>query len=395
MHLFDDMKRDDPAAGRPGEDSFTFLNRVDTPYWAQVRQLLEEWSAHYPADHADELRNAYRSRRPGSHWGAWWELYLHELFLRLGYEREIHPALPDSNKRPDFKLTRDGSSLYLEAAAVFAGIKAGAGGSGSAPDWMLAAIETVESPDFFVRLIEVGGEGQQLRRTEISDPIQYWLDGCDPDQAAETFEENATLPELAFERRGWSIALQAWPVKAEARGRPDHRVLGTTPVQAGWADDIDQLQGKLKAKAGRYGSPEIPMVTAVLCISPTMERLDIEQALFGREAVIVSADEDPPVGRLVRQRNGFWVRKDGPQNQRVSAVLTAVNLQPWTVGRTKPTVWQNPWATHELRDEWPFPCSTATENGEVIHVDSDPDLESLFDLPDPWPAGVPFPRESL
>jgi hypothetical protein len=393
MNLFDDLKREDPFPARPGEDSFTFLNRVDTPFWAKVRQLLEEWFGHYPADHAGELRNAFRSRLPGSHWGAWWELYLHELFLRLGYELEIHPTLPDSSKRPDFKLTRNESSLYLEAAAVFSGIKPGEDGDGSAPAWMLSAIETVQNPGFFVRLLEVSGEGQQLKRSEVVDPIQEWLDGHDPDQVAEAYEQTTKLPELAFEQRGWSVALQALPVKAEARGRPDHRILGTTPAQTGWVDDIDQLQSKLKVKAGRYGHPEIPMVTAILCLSPFMERLDIEQALFGREAIVVSAKEDAPSGQLVRQRNGFWIRGDGPQNQRVSAVLTAVNLQPWTVTRMAPELWLNSWSNYELNEGWPFSRASMTERGEIVHSESEPDLAQIFDLPTPWPGDKPFPRQ--
>lgn len=108
MTLFDDFERHDPSPARRGEDSFAFLNRADTPFWAEVRRLLEEWFSHYPADHAAELSKSFRSRLPGSHWGAWWELYLHELFSRLGYELSIHPSLPDSDKRPDFKLTREG-----------------------------------------------------------------------------------------------------------------------------------------------------------------------------------------------------------------------------------------------------------------------------------------------
>jgi hypothetical protein len=120
---------------------------------------------------------------------------------------------------------------------------------------------------------------------------------------------------------------EAWPVSPGARNRSDHKVLGGGPVQAGWSNDIDQLRSKLKAKAGRYGRPEIPFVTAIYCASAFMKDLDIEQALFGREAVLIppgpSTEAQP-----IRQRNGFWVRGDGPQNKRVSAVLTAVELMP-------------------------------------------------------------------
>lgn len=53
VSLFDDLKREDPSPARPGEDSFAFLNRVDTPFWAKVRRLLEEWFGHYPAEGRD------------------------------------------------------------------------------------------------------------------------------------------------------------------------------------------------------------------------------------------------------------------------------------------------------------------------------------------------------
>jgi hypothetical protein len=179
-------------------------------------------------------------------------------------------------------------------------------------------------------------------------------------------------------------------VKPEARGSPDHRVLGAQQILAGWANDIEQLRSKLNAKAGRYGHPQVPLVTAVLCMSSGMQRLDIEQALFGREAFMVdSATREP---RLVRQRNGFWVAGDGPQNRRVSAVLTAVCLHPWNAPKVAPHVWLNPWAHHALTEEWPFPHATATNRGEITYREADTDMYSLLGLPPNWPGGEPFPR---
>jgi hypothetical protein len=389
LKLFDEQDRTDPAPCREGEDSFSFLNRVDTAFWAQVRDLLESFFRRYPPEHSQSLMRDFRARLPGRHYAAWWELYLHELFLRLGYEITIHPAVEGTERKPDFGLRRDDSNLLVEASVVFSGI---AGGEEGAPSWMLAAFEDLENPNFFVSIHGITARGdEQLKRTEITSPIEVWLASLDPDQVASEYEEVSCFPELRIKCRGWEIELEAWPVKPEARGRSGHRVLGSGPAMGGWVDDIGQLGSKLKVKAGRYGRPEVPYVIAVLSLSGFMERLDIEQALFGREAVVIADPEDS--GRLIRQRNGFWFRGGEPINTRVSAVLMGMGLQPWSITRAAPELWANPWAEHPLAEDWPFAVHTAFETGEVVYGEKDPGLAALFDLPERWPEGKAFPRD--
>lgn len=139
MTLFDDIARTDPSPASATEPSFTFLNRVASPHWGEVRALLERWFARFPAEHADALRDSFRSPLAGKHYAAWWELYLHELFTRLGYRIEIHPELPDSARRPDFGLRRGDEQLYVEAAVVFSGIR---DEESASPGWLIDAINT-------------------------------------------------------------------------------------------------------------------------------------------------------------------------------------------------------------------------------------------------------------
>ena len=391
LKLFDEQDRTDPAPCREGEDSYSFLNRVNTPYWAQVRNLLESFFSRYPPEHSESLRRDFSSRLPGRHYAAWWELYLHELFLRLDYEITIHPAIEGTERKPDFGLRRDGSELLVEASVVFSGISGSEEETGAAPGWMLAAFEAIENPNFFVSIHEITARGdEQLKRAEIASPTKEWLAGLDPDQVTSEYEEEGRFPVLRIERRGWAVELEAWPVKPEARGQPRHRVLGSGPAMGGAVDDVSQLESKLKVKAGRYGRPEVPYVIAVLSLSGFMERLDIAQALFGREAVVISDSDD--AGRLIRQPNGFWFRGAGPINTRVSAVLMGVGLQPWSLTRIAPELWINPWAEHPLAEGWPFAVHTAHESGEVVSDEKGPDLPTLFDLPENWPEGKPFPR---
>jgi hypothetical protein len=83
--IFDDVVRTDASPAHE-EDSFTFLNRTATPYWARVRDFVEDTFASYPEEHAEEIRVRFRSRRWPEHIGAWWELYLYRLFRSLGFE---------------------------------------------------------------------------------------------------------------------------------------------------------------------------------------------------------------------------------------------------------------------------------------------------------------------
>src|SRR3954451_3273663 len=266
MQLFDNIQRNDPSPCKDLEDSFAFLNRVNTPFWKEVRSLLEGWFSRYPLHEGKDLRKAFRSRLPGQHHGAWWELYLHELFSRLGYEIEIHPELADSSKRPDFLLRRDDSLLYVEAAVVFSGIATKR--DRNPPRWLLDAINQATSPDFFVRLVRVEpGEPRQLKRREIVTPLEAWLSSLDHEEVSASHKNDEGLPEETIRCRGWEMVFEAWPVKPEARGKTDRRLLGIGPAQTGFVNDIRQLRSTLKKKAGRFGRPKIPMVTATLSLS--------------------------------------------------------------------------------------------------------------------------------
>jgi hypothetical protein len=390
LKLFDEFARSDPWPKREGEGGFDFMNRVNAPYWAEVRHLLENWFGHYPEADQKDLRDAYRSRLSGQHLGAWWELYVHELFRRLGFEIEVHPTVEGTRRRPDFRIHRDGRTAIVEAAALFSGI-AKADRRGAAPGWMTEAVETVDSPDFFVNYEAVVIRGpEQLKRQEVARPIQEWIDGLDADLIRTEMEADAEAPHFVLRCRGWEVSFFAWPLNPERRGRPGHRVVGAGPAIGGAVDDISQLESKLKVKASRYGRPEEPYVIAILCLSAFMERLDIEQALFGHEAVAFGGESS---SRLIRQRNGFWVREDGPQNRRVSAVLTSLCVQPWSVTKVKPELWLNPWADHGFDSDLPFTALSSEDSGQITSAERDPDMGAIFDLASDWPPGKPFPRE--
>jgi hypothetical protein len=382
LRLFDEFERTDPSPARPGEDSFSFMNRVDQPFWQRIREELERWFADYPQADAADLRGRLRDAAAGQHFGAWWELYLHRLFQCLGFEVEVHPDLPCVQGRPDFRVSRGSASFLLEGATTFSGI-VDEGRHAERESWITSAINEASNPNFFVGLEfgKVGMERPGVR--EIVRPIEDWLAGLDPDEISAAGLADA--PELPLKVRDWELTLTAIPIKPEARGKPDLRLLGLGPSMAGYVNDVDMLARTLQRKRRKYGKPNEPLVLAVLPMSGFMDNEDIEQALLGRVAYQFDP-ESFQAGDWVRQRNGFWMKGDQPRATRISAVITGTNVMPWTVARIWPRLWRNPWAAHPLHVDLPFPRGIASENGVVEYQEVAASPNELFGLASDWPG---------
>jgi hypothetical protein len=379
--LFDEFERTDASPAGYEEDTFSFLNRVDQPFWQRVRDELERWYADYPdEEHGFGLRARFRDAAAAQHFGAWWELYLHRVFRCLGFDVEVEPNVVGG--RPDFRMTRDSDSFLLEAATSFSGIV----DEERHPEReaaILAAVDKAQNPNFFVRaaFVQVGEEQPKVR--EIVEPLEAWLEALDPDDVLRRGYFDA--PELCLPVRGWKLLFIAFAVRPEARGRPNHRLLGMGPGGSGYVNDRDKLAATLARKGGKY-RPEEPFVLAVLLISDgTVDRQDIEAALLGPIAHRIDPDTRG-IGPPFRQWNGFWIRGNTPRGTRVSAVLTGNNLLPWNVARLWPRLWPNPWASRPLRGSLPFPHGTANARGAVAYEEVAGAPHSILGLPEDWPG---------
>src|SRR4051812_38764449 len=91
--LFATGRRTDSRKRGPFEPSFTFLDRVCSRYFAEVRRVVNEWFANYPESERPELRERLFSDDPRASDAAVWELLLHELYRRAGFTLTVHPEL--------------------------------------------------------------------------------------------------------------------------------------------------------------------------------------------------------------------------------------------------------------------------------------------------------------
>ena len=124
----------------------------------------------------------------------------------------------------------------------------------------------------------------------------------------------------------------------------------------GIVNDPPAILDDLKDKASKFGKPPKPLVIALLCALDFATDHDIEQALFGPDVVHVRIGAQGPLGepRLARDPRGFWQHGRRQRASRVSAVLSAIHLNPWSVAETSLGLWRNPRATNPLPDCLPW-----------------------------------------
>jgi hypothetical protein len=380
MSLFDDYARTDNSPSPESEDAFTFLNRSARPDVQKIREELERWLASYPGQHQAHLRSQFRSTLPYQHDAAWWELYLHRMFMLLGLEVEVHPELEPVNARPDFKVSGPSGTFLLEAATTHAGIvKLQA--TETREGWVVDALNTAPHARFMVGLAFEQLGSQQPSTAQVVRPVTAWLDGLDPDELLHAHD----YPEEHFAFRGFRIRLRALPKAAEFRSVADGDLLvGMRSGGAGPVNDTSRLLSKLRDKSGKYGDPGMPIVVAVNLISSFGDRA-AEMALFGTYAIQVPLDGSS-AGRTIRNQDGFWMRNGKPLGTRVSAVLEGRSLHPWMVTREWPRLWHNPWAARPLTLDAPFPTGVGDQDGRVKYRDADTTPASLFGLADDWPG---------
>lgn len=383
LRLFNDLERTDPARARGGEGGYAFLNRVDQPFWERVRVELEQWFSEYPARHQWDLFRRFSKNAANQHLGAWWELYLHHLFRRLGWEVEVHPEIDGVGRHPDFRLTRSDSDAVLVEATLTASGIVDSTRDVHLDHFVVTAINSVKSKSFWVGLkIKASGATAPPRRL-IAEPLRRWLDGLDPDYVLGLAPTD--YPELPICFNGWDLRIRAIPKPAEARDRSDHQTVAFGPSSGGAVNDVGQLYATLEGKRRRYGRPAEPLVVAVLLASGFFDNESIEQALFGQIAWRYDPD-DIASGEWVRQRNGFWINGSRARGTRISAVITGTALFPWSITKSLPRLWKNPYACHPLQTDLALPGAAVSDRGEITYQESEVPAHVVLALPADWPG---------
>lgn len=395
MRLFDNITRHYEGPALYAEPSFSYLNRSARPAATRIRQALDAWFARYPQSGQADLRGRFRSKDDRHHNSAFFELLLHELLTRMGCSVEIHPSPPDSQitRHPEFLVQpSQGSCFYMEAILATAESEEESAARARMNE-VYDALNRLDSPNFFIGLEIAGLPQSPPRAKRIRAFLKAQLNKLDLDEIAERWKSGGikAVPHWRYEHEGWSITFYPIPKSPKLRGRSGARPIGMLGHEPKFVDSSTPIRNAILAKAGRYGDLDLPYVIAVNALDEaSVDETDIMDALFGAEQYTVALGPTGVISypEVSRAPNGAWTSESGPRYTRVSAVLVAVRLSPWTVGSAAVWLIHNPWAQRPYSSPLTRLPQGTPEAGRMNWHDGD-SLHDVLGLPSGWPVFSP------
>ena len=360
LRLFDQEVRTEHRPAHRAQTEFDFMNRSAWPAYANIREALERWFEDYPAGAQGDLRARFRSS-DHNHPAALFELFLHQLLLRLGLSPEVHPTPASGKGRPDFAVTGvNGSRCYVEANVVN---KLRWDSEDPLENQILDAIDAVaerQPTRIGVAVSTRGTLHQSHRRSSIQREVRDWLDRIDPLSLSPThFDQN---PHLRVRRDDWVAELTAFgPLPRRSK-----RLIQGGPTKAGFQDEGALLADSLTRKARRYGALDSPLVLAV-------------------NTGNVFTDSSEEHDALMRDRNGLWRSGSEDRRQRIHAVLFLRGLVPSNMHAVVAHLYVNPNAQSGLPEEL-FRLNSVRMRDGNWQIERGGSCGELLELPGDWPG---------
>lgn len=387
--IFDNVERLDAKPAEHRESTYEFLNRVAGDYWEHPRVLMQTWLDRLTEEQDyNDLRQRLRSRDDEQFRSAFLELYLHECLVRGGYAVTVHPDVPASSHRPDFKAEREEQAFYIEAITPGASAEAKAAAQRRAV--LFDTVNRLDHPNFMLWLEDLVEAPSQPASARLRADLRRWIATLDPDSIPDL--EHA--PKHTWKHEGWSATFRAVPKKPEARGiKPSDRAIGV--YAHGEAELIDNAPGIIKALSSKhraYGDLGAPFIIAVGAYIFDTDEWHSSNAMFGHTAVELS---ESPTGELltreVRQPDGYFGVPPMWDNNNVSGVLLVNQLMPYYVQRAEVNLWRHPLPHHPLPDDLDLPWrSVALHNGALAEAPPSTRADEFLGLTDPWPPDQPW-----
>lgn len=404
MNLFDDKERVHTRPAFYNEPEFSYLNDSARPEMERVRQMLEEWSLHYPAIESQEkrvelLRKLLSDLRAGGRkfTATFFELFLHELLIRVGcHIVEIEPEIPNSTRRPDFLIEDpNGVRFYLEATAAFGENEKKAAIQAKESE-LYDLINKIESPKFFLMLRLISMPQKQPSARKIRSFLVKCLEQANYDEVVNGMRSGSidSLPMWPYRQDGCAIDFYPVPKSEGAWDKESSRAIGVHlagPNSVGMIDDIGDIRKALEEKSSRYGILALPYIIAVNALSLFANDKDFYDALFGRVGMRVKPGGEKPEVRGVRMLDGFWMDASGPRHEYVNGVLAMVRVSPYSLSeRTERCcIYYSPWNKEAAAPILPR-IPRVVRIGQAMERQEGDSLAKIFGLPIGWPETSDF-----
>ena len=214
MRVFDEIKRTSFRPARNREPHSRYLNESARPAAEEVRRLIEAWFMRYPEGHKKTMLSRLRSPDDQHFLAAFFELYIHELLLRLRYQ----PAIPEAGVvseagAPEFEVTTSLGRFVLEAVHATDASQLEAAAESRLKD-ALDAINEVRSAHFLLHVKHDGIPRTPVSRRAVRTWVEEFLGSLSPESIrAAIATDLESLPTSRFEHDGLVLLISPIPTR--------------------------------------------------------------------------------------------------------------------------------------------------------------------------------------
>ena len=383
LTLFDDFVRTDGRQARRRESTFSFYNRSAWRSAENVRVTLEQWFTDYPADSRPRLRARFRGR-DDNHYAAFFELLLHQILLRRGFDPKVDPTPANSNDTPDFLITDAIGWCYYIEAMVVVGMEVSTGDA--LLDEVLDEIDAIaerEPSRIALMALSSGNLNQTPRLSAIRNKVRTWLANIDLTSIIDgDLLNNPSLPI-------WS---DEWTLKLTVLQRLEHPcewLIHAGPGSEGPYNEPVVFRKNIRLKAGKYSGLEHPLIVAINAPSQLsfMSRERLGSVLLGREERIPQLDGagNPPPAVRPGLRDGVWLGGSKAQYHGLHGVLFLDGAFPRVAATGHAYMYVNPFIDAKLPDELLQLGSARALGGQLVFEEG-PRPGEILGLPEDWPG---------
>ena len=318
--LFDEKERVDLDPASHNENTFDYYDRSARKDVSNVRKLLNNWFLSFPESEKNELKSRFKKTFSS----AFYELFIYKLFKHQGFEIEIHPEIPNSSKRPDFLLKKEGVEFYLEAKEARDKTEAEEALE-KRLNQVYDSLNKIKSPNFLLKIDElILKSNRQPSTKKAIKKIESEIANCDPDIVTEQLTKFGLdhKTQINFENDDIKLAVSLIPKIPSARNKDNGRPIGMYPFESFWGGSENSIKDSFTKKSKRYGILDKPYFICINAIGIKGEGdFDVENALWGSLAFTWSTDPNDRNERMERKRDGIFLDEKGSRCKNVTGVL--------------------------------------------------------------------------
>lgn len=384
MNLFDEKIRNYSGFSKNLTSNYDYINDSSRNDVTALRSTLNQWFSHYPIEEQAELKS--RLIKGETFDDTFFEMYLHELLLCMGFQLKLHPAMKGSANHPDFYAVKHHTEIYLEAKVDYSTSERERSQKRIRYS-ILDRINDVSDGKYGIILEELDllSDMQPSIKGFISHLDEHFVSLNYLEVREQTIQSFANLREHEYQDAGLRVVYSVFAYD-NSLDKVNIRTIGIDASnKAQWGDCSDSLKKSFCKKSNRYGDIEKPYIICLNSLNWSIDEFDIFNAAFGRQKTtfyINLKTSEPIEGSSYRENNGFFSIQT-ERNAQVSAVLI-FNLGVGTIGCPKYWFIHNPFATFPLAPaDFPLKSYMATESQLVECGEAKP-ISEILGIPYSW-----------